>query len=93
MLDASQYTVEDLAGIYCKRWQVELDIRSLKTHVQMEHLRCESPAVVRKEIYAHMIACNLICDLIVHMSIIYQTSPVHLSHKGAMQALTPLWRR
>jgi len=81
------YTVEDLAELYCKRWQVELDIRSLKTHMQMEHLRCESPEMVRKEIYAHMIAYNSIRDLIVHTSTIYQTSPTRLSHKGEVQAL------
>jgi hypothetical protein len=87
MLDADQDTVEELAELYCRRWQVELDIRSLKTHMQMEHLRCKSPAMVRKEVYAHMIAYNLIRDLIVHTSIIYETSPKGLSHKGAVQAL------
>jgi putative transposase len=87
MLHADQDSVEELAELYCKRWQVELDIRSLKTHMQMEHLRCKSPSMVRKEIYAHMIAYNLIRDLIVHTSIIYETSPKSLSHKGAVQAL------
>lgn len=87
MLDAAKDTVQELADLYCRRWQVELDIRSLKTHMQMEHLRCESPAMVRKEVYAHMIAYNLIRDLIVHTSIIYNTSPTRLSHKGAVQAL------
>lgn len=87
MLNAEQDTVEELAELYCRRWQVELDIRSLKTHMQMEHLRCQSPAMVRKEVYAHIIAYNLIRDLIVHTSIIYQTSPKRLSHKGAVQAL------
>jgi len=37
----------------------------------INHLRCQSPAMVRKEVYAHMIAYNLIRDLIVHTSIIY----------------------
>jgi hypothetical protein len=73
MLDAAEFTVEDLAELYCKRWQVELDIRSLKTHMQMDHLRCESPAMVRKEIYAHLIAYNLIRDLIVNTSIMEHT--------------------
>jgi len=87
MLDAVKDTVDELAELYCRRWQVELDIRSLKTHMQMEHLRCQSPAMVRREVYAHMIAYNLIRDLIVHTSIIYQTSPSHLSHKNAVQSL------
>ena len=87
LLDVSLYSVDDLAQLYSRRWQVELDIRSLKTHMQMEHLRCKSPLMVRKEIYAHMIAYNLIGDLIVYTAIRYDTSPKRLSHKGAVQAL------
>jgi len=87
LLDASVYSVEALASLYCRRWQVELDIRSLKTHMQMEHLRCKSPSVVRKEIYAHLIAYNLVRDLIIRTSLLFGTSPKLLSHKGAIQAL------
>jgi len=87
MLNPEQYKVEDLASLYRRRWQVELDIRSLKTHMQMEHLRCQSPSMVRKEIYAHMIAYNLIRDLIIHTAVIYNTSPMRLSHQSAVQAL------
>ena len=87
LLDASQYSVQDLADLYCRRWQVELDIRSLKTHMQMEQLRCQSPSMVRKEIYAHMIAYNLIRDLIIRTAIIYGSAPNRLSHMGAIQAL------
>ena len=87
LLDAELYSVEDLALLYCQRWQVELDIRSLKTHMQMDHLRCKSPAMVRKEIYAHMIAYNLIRDLIVTTAIRSDTAPKLLSHKGATQVL------
>ena len=87
LLDATLYSVDDLAALYCRRWQVELDIRSLKTHMQMDHLRCKSPSMVRKEIYAHMIAYNLIRDLIVMTAIRFDTSPKLLSHKAAVQAL------
>jgi putative transposase len=41
LLHAVAYTVEDIADLFRRRWQVELDIRSLKTHMKMEHLRCE----------------------------------------------------
>lgn len=87
LLEPASYSLEDLADLYSRRWQVELDIRSLKTHMQMEHLRCKSPSMVRKEVYAHMIAYNLVRDLIVYTSIIYDTSPKKLSHTGAIQAL------
>jgi putative transposase len=87
LLDAAEYSVKDLADLYAQRWQVELDIRTLKTHMQMEHLRCKSPSMVRKEIYAHMISYNLIRDLIVRTSLRYSTAPKHLSHTGAVQSL------
>jgi hypothetical protein len=87
LLDASKYSVEDLADLYAQRWQVELDIRSLKTHMQMDHLRCKSPSMVRKEIYAHLISYNLIRDLIVRTALRYSTAPKYLSHTGAVQAL------
>jgi len=87
LLDASEYSVEDLADLYAQRWQVELDIRSLKTHMQMEHLRCKSPSMVRKEIYAHIISYNLIRDLIVRTALRFSAAPKHLSHTAAVQSL------
>ena len=87
LLDVSKYSVEDLADLYAQRWQVELDIRSLKTHMQMDHLRCKSPSMVRKEIYAHMIAYNLIRDLIVRTALRYSTAPKYLSRTAAIQSL------
>lgn len=87
LLDPFLYSVEDLAELYVQRWQVELDIRSLKTHMQMEHLRIKSPSMVRKEIYAHLIAYNLIRDLIVRTAYRFDASSKGLSHKGAVQAL------
>ena len=43
--------------------------------------------MVRKEIYAHMIAYNLIRDLIVTTASRFDTAPKLLSHKGATQVL------
>ena len=87
LLDPVLYTVEELAELYVQRWQVELDIRSLKTHMQMEHLRCKSPSMVRKEIYAHIISYNLIRELIVRAAYRCDSSPKAISHQGAIQAL------
>ena len=45
--DSVQY--EDLAELFGFRWNAELDIRSIKTHLNINHLRCKSPEMVRKE--------------------------------------------
>jgi len=43
--------------------------------------------MVRNEIYAYMIASNLVRDLVVRVAYRFDTSPKALSHKGAVQAL------
>lgn len=56
--DAEIYPAEELAELYRRRWEVELHIRSIKTQMQMEHLRCKTPQMVRKEICCHFIGYN-----------------------------------
>lgn len=87
LLDAKVYTAENLADLYRRRWQVELHIRSIKTQMQMEHLRCKSPQSVRKEIHCHLIGYNLVRAIIIASALKYQLSPANLSFTGAMQAL------
>ena len=60
MLDATMYTKDELADLYLQRWNVELDLRSIKDVLQMDVLRCKSPEMVEKEIWMHLLAYNLI---------------------------------
>ena len=87
LLDAEVYTAEDLASLYGRRWSVELHIRSLKTQMTMEHLRCQSPSMVRKEIHCHLIGYNLIRAAMLASALWYRLSPTRLSFTGAMQAI------
>ena len=60
LLDATTYRAEALGDLYRQRWHAELDLRSLKTRMQMDVLRTRSPELIRKEIAAHLLAYNLI---------------------------------
>lgn len=60
LLDAEAVTASDLASLYRARWNAELDLRSLKQTMQMDILRCKTPELVRKEIWTHILAYNLI---------------------------------
>ncbi|MEL6897677.1 MAG: IS4 family transposase [Planctomycetota bacterium] len=51
---------EELADLYSYRWNTELDIRSMKTHMNLNHLRCKSPEMVRKEFWVTILAYNSI---------------------------------
>ena len=60
LLDPQAYPAPALAQLYGERWKVELDLRYVKTQMDMEFLDCRSAAMVRKEWLAGLIAYNLI---------------------------------
>ena len=50
----------EIGELYERRWDGEVDIRSIKSTMKMDILRCKTPAMVRKEIWAHLLAYNLL---------------------------------
>jgi len=60
LLDAQQYPAAERIALYARRWRLELCLRDVKTTLGLETLRCQSPAMVRKELLAGLIAHNLI---------------------------------
>ncbi len=87
LLDAEAFPREDIAVLYRVRWYAELDLRSLKQAMQMDVLRCKSPAMVRKEVWAHLLAYNLLRGLMAQAARAAGLLPVQLSFKGALQAV------
>jgi len=87
MLDPEVYTKEELAELFLQRWNIELDLRSIKSVMQMDVLRCETPSMVEKEIWMHLLAYNLIRTLMARGAAAHKKEPRQLSFKGAMQAL------
>lgn len=51
---------EELIELYGKRWSIEVDIRTLKSTLQLDQLTCASPEMVGKEIVLGMLAYNLV---------------------------------
>ncbi len=87
LLDPRQTTKEDLATLYRARWNNELDLRSIKSTMQMSELRCKTPELVRKEIWTYVLAYNLIRTLIAQVAARSEVLPRTISFKGAMQTL------
>ena len=87
LLDPRQVTKEDLAGLYRARWNNELDLRSIKSAMQMGALRRKAPESVRKELWAHVLAYNLIRTLMAQAAAKHGVLPRSISFKGAMQTL------
>lgn len=63
LLDAQKYKADDLVDLYLLRWNVEVDLRTLKTHYNMAHLKGKTPDIVRKEIASILVAYNCVIDI------------------------------
>jgi putative transposase len=87
LLDADQYPADQIAALYRRRWQAELNLRSLKVVLQMDHLRCKTPHRVRNEMYLHLVAYNLIRQLMAVAAFRSNLQPWQVSFKGALQAI------
>jgi hypothetical protein len=87
MLDPVDYAKEDLAMLFLERWNIELDLRAIKSVMQMDVLRCETPEMVEKEIWMHSLAYNLIRCLMAASAESSGKHPRQISFKGALQAL------
>jgi len=87
LTDAKTYTAADIADLYYRRWDVELFFRDIKTTMDMDILRCRTPAMVRKEILMHLIVYNSIRLLMLNAAKQVQVSPRRISFKASVQAL------
>lgn len=87
LLDEVLVSREDLGRIYLARWQAEVDLRSIKSTMQMDVLRCKSPEMVRKEIWMHLLAYNLVRSVIARAASLHGLEPRTISFTGALQTL------
>ncbi len=58
--NADQVPAADLTELYRRRWQVELNFRSIKSVLGMDIVSSKTPEMVHKEVWMHMLAYNLI---------------------------------
>ena len=87
LIDPQATTKEDLADLYRSRWSQELDIRDIKISLQMDILRCKTPELVRKEIWTHVLAYNLIRTIMAQAANQHELQPREISFKGTVQTL------
>lgn len=87
LLDAKRYPPEALADLYRDRWQAELNLRSLKTTLRMETLRCRSVEMVRKELRMYQMAYNLIRLMMWQAARRHGRDPRRLSVAGTQQRI------
>lgn len=58
--DAAAYPASELAELYFRRWQIEINLKHLKISMKMDVLRCETVDGVLKELAVFALAYNLV---------------------------------
>jgi len=70
-----------------------LDLRSLKTTLGMDVLRCKTPEMVGKELWAHLLAYNLIRTVMAQAAQAHSCTARDLSFKATLQTMTAFAER
>ena len=84
-LDAKAAPKNELKVLYRRRWNVELDLRNIKTTLGMERLRCKTPEMVIKELWVYMLAYNMIRLLMAQAALLADQIPRQLSFKHTVR--------
>ena len=87
LLDPEAVSKEELASLYRSRWNQELDLRDIKVSLQMDFLRCKTPELIRKEIWTHILAYNLLRTVMAQAANQHDIQPRTISFKGTIQTL------
>ena len=89
--DETKVTREDLADLYRQRWHAELDLRTIKTTMNLEVLRCKTPEMARTELGMGLLAYNLVRHSPLQAADAAECSPRQLSLCAAQQFLATTW--
>lgn len=87
LLNPDEYPANDLAELYLRRWEVELNFDDLKTTMGMDELRCKTPDMVEKELLMYFIAYNAARWTICKAADQSGADLMRISFKGALQEL------
>jgi len=91
LVDPKKYSAEGIAQLYGYRWNVELDIRQIKQTLNLDHLRCKTPAMVRAEFQTTLLAYNLIRRIICTAAIQHGKMPRRISFTRTCATILAAW--
>ena len=87
-MNAKKYHKKELSSIYERRWDVEINLKSIKAVMNMDMLSCKTPEMVKKEIGIHFLAYNFIRIIMAEACATHNALPWKISFKGSVQLIT-----
>jgi hypothetical protein len=79
--------------LFRQRWHAELDLRAIKSVMNLDVLRCKTPDMVRTELWMGLLAYNLVRQSLLQAAATSDESlsPRQLSFCAALQFLATTW--
>jgi hypothetical protein len=87
LVDAEVYPADALRELYAQRWNIELHFAQIKTTLEIDVLRCQSPEMIEKELQIHLIAYNLVRVLMQKAAHLHHVPLDRISFKGSLDTL------
>jgi Transposase DDE domain len=84
LLDESIYPADKLVELRMRRWQVEVNLKHLKTTMGLEVLKCKTPDGVRKELAVFTLVYNLVRLIMLEAAVRQKTRPDRISFKDVL---------
>jgi DDE family transposase len=87
LLDAAIYPASELAELYYRRWQVEINFRHIKITMNMDILRCKTVDGILKELAMFALAYNLVRSVMVESARVQGVEPDRIGLLDALRWL------
>ncbi|WP_294112794.1 transposase, partial [Pseudoalteromonas sp.] len=89
MTDRLRYPGNEIVELYCHRWEIELGFREIKQTMldSAYHLRSKRPDMVRQELWAVLLAYNLIRRIMTMAATVTGIWPNQLSFSSSSMAV------
>lgn len=91
LTNPEECTREEIAQLYGFRWNAELDIRAIKSNLNLVHVRCKSPEMVRCELWTTLLAYNLIRTTAAAAAMLHGKQPRQISFTATCQYVLASW--
>ncbi len=81
----------EIATLYRQRWLAELELRDIKSTMELDILRCRTPEAVRRELWTGILAYNLVRQSMLQSAEASGYLPYQLSFAASYQMLGNTW--
>lgn len=82
LVSSLELNATTVAQLYCRRYDVEFDIRDVKVTMDAENIRAKSVDMAKKELYTSIVAYNLVTQFRRQAAQVAKVKPRRLRFKG-----------